>query len=162
MKRVQMMLLAIFISFVSITNVNAGDKAVGGLLIGAGSGAIIGSAAGQNTESLLIGTAIGGAVGYAIGNSMEHPSHVVYQNTYRRPVVTHYHEYRPRVYYHRKPVHSYGNPYKPRYNYGRHDTNCRETVSYKKDRGRVSKVVKTTCNTPRLYDRDNSRSRWHR
>jgi hypothetical protein len=35
-------------------------------------------------------------------------------------------------------------------------------VTYRKDRGRVSQIVKTTCDTPRYYDRDRHRSKWYR
>lgn len=162
MKRLQMTIVAIFLSLTFAAHGNAGDNAVGGLLIGAGSGALIGSATGKNTESVLIGTAIGGAVGYAIGNSMERPSHAVYHSDYRQPSEFRYHDYRPHAYYPPKPVHHYSRPYSFHRDYGRHHSDCRETIIYKKERGRVSKIVKSSCNTPRYYAPHHDRTRWHR
>ena len=49
----------------------AGDNAVSGLLIGAGSGALIGQAIGRDTSATLIGTAVGSFLGYAAGNEMD-------------------------------------------------------------------------------------------
>jgi hypothetical protein len=50
---------------------SAGDRAAGGLLLGAGSGALIGQAIGRSTEATLVGTAVGGVLGYIIGNEAE-------------------------------------------------------------------------------------------
>ncbi|MEW6427152.1 MAG: glycine zipper domain-containing protein [Thermodesulfobacteriota bacterium] len=49
----------------------AGDRATGGLLLGAGSGALIGQAIGRDTEATLLGTAVGGVLGYIVGNEAE-------------------------------------------------------------------------------------------
>lgn len=171
MKRVTIMLFAIFFSFVFIMESQAGNRAVNGLLIGAGSGAILGQAAGKNTESVLIGTAIGGAVGYAIGNSMDNPRREIYHNYNSRPVVYRYQEYQPHEYRHRenrswghyqqKPYYR-NKEYPSRYDYKRRGGDCDETVVFKKSNHKVSRIVKTTCDRPRWYDRDHHRSRWYR
>jgi hypothetical protein len=47
------------------------NKGIGGLLLGAGGGALAGQVIGRNTESTLIGTALGTMVGYIVGNEMD-------------------------------------------------------------------------------------------
>jgi len=49
----------------------AGDRAANGMVLGAGSGALIGQAIGRNTEATLLGTAIGSVLGYIVGNEQE-------------------------------------------------------------------------------------------
>lgn len=49
----------------------AQDNASGGLLWGAGSGALLGQAIGRDTQATLLGTAIGGVLGYIVGNEMD-------------------------------------------------------------------------------------------
>lgn len=157
-KRMQIILLAFFFTYACISNAEAGDKAVNGLIIGAGSGAIIGQAAGQNTESVLIGTAIGGAVGYAIGNSMEQHHRAGYHLDRYQPMHTHYDKHRSWKDY--QPPHYYRDrSFKYRQEYKRGHSPCRETVTFKKNKGRVSKMVKTTCNRPGFnnHSRDNYR-----
>jgi len=159
----QIILLAVFFTYACISNAEAGDKAVNGLIIGAGSGAIIGQAAGQNTESVLIGTAIGGAVGYAIGNSMEQPRRTGYRHDRYQPVRPYYDEHRSwKGYQH--PRYYRDRSFKYRQDYTRGLSPCRETVTFKKNNGRVSKMVKTTCNRPGFnnHSRDNYRSNRYR
>ncbi len=64
-----------------------GDNGVAGLLIGAGSGALIGQAIGRNTEATLIGTAVGSFLGYAAGNEMDKDDQrpVMASRVYARP-----------------------------------------------------------------------------
>ena len=47
----------------------AGDRTVNGLIIGGGSGALIGQAIGHNAESTIIGATVGGILGIIIGNN---------------------------------------------------------------------------------------------
>ena len=49
----------------------ANENGVNGLILGAGSGALIGQTIGRNTEATLIGTAVGSMFGYIIGNEMD-------------------------------------------------------------------------------------------
>lgn len=48
----------------------AESSGLNGMLLGAGSGALIGQAAGRNTESTLVGTAVGAMIGYALDNGV--------------------------------------------------------------------------------------------
>ena len=56
--------------------VHAEDRGVNGLLLGAGSGALIGQAIGRNTGATLLGTAVGSVLGYIIGNEMDKGGYV--------------------------------------------------------------------------------------
>lgn len=100
MKRIQILVLAAVLGSTGVATSQAGDRAVGGLIIGAGSGALIGEVAGHDTESILVGSVIGGAVGYAIGSGMEHPDRIVVHERRYRPVVHYY----PPAYYHSRPI----------------------------------------------------------
>ena len=76
----------------------SGQRELHGLLIGAGSGAIIGHALGGDAESTIIGSALGGIVGIAAGS--------VYAGNYHRP--------EPQ--YHRQKHHNgYGDRYQRHY-----------------------------------------------
>lgn len=127
----------------------AADRRVNGLLIGAGSGAIIGQATGQNTQSVLLGTAIGGAVGYAIGSSLD-GTKKSYSHAHRpTTVVTHYREpnrwprYRDNNYRYRN------NHYHDKHDrYRSFSRDCVKTVKYEKKHGRVTRIVKTSCDSP--------------
>ena len=70
------------------TNVYADHhQSIGGLVLGAGGGALVGQAIGRNTEATVIGTAVGGVIGYIIGSEMDNS-----------------HRYTRRVYHHNQPV----------------------------------------------------------
>ncbi|MCK5516088.1 MAG: glycine zipper family protein, partial [Desulfobulbaceae bacterium] len=56
------------------------DRAVNGLIIGGGSGALVGQAIGRNTESTVIGATVGGILGYIIGNETRHSHHINYDH----------------------------------------------------------------------------------
>ena len=138
------------------TNVHAEQNSIGGLLIGAGGGALMGQAIGQDTESTLIGTAVGSVVGYIIGNEMEkkpavhnrhyHPhSHTVVHRP--RPV-------RPTV-SHRKPV-VHREKHITQYNYYYEPTQkqlpstkrkCREAEILGTVNGKAKKIYGTVCKT---------------
>lgn len=51
------------------------NDAQGGLLLGAGAGALAGQAIGHSTEATLIGTAVGAGAGYIIGNESDKGRH---------------------------------------------------------------------------------------
>jgi uncharacterized protein YcfJ len=75
-------------SLTAATNVYADHhQSIGGLVLGAGGGALVGQAIGRNTESTVIGTAVGGVIGYIIGSEMDNS-----------------HRYARRVYHHNQPV----------------------------------------------------------
>lgn len=65
----------------------AAGSGLDGLLLGAGSGALIGQAAGRNTHSTLAGAAVGAMIGYALDNGVDRGSRAYYGYTPRRIVV---------------------------------------------------------------------------
>ena len=71
---IQTITLLCFIIFTSHQS-QADDKAVNGLLIGMGSGALLGQVIGGDTESTVMGTAVGGILGYVIGSDQQQRRH---------------------------------------------------------------------------------------
>ena len=53
----------------------AGGSGVNGLIIGGGTGALMGQAIGRNTESTLLGATVGGILGAVIATENSHYSH---------------------------------------------------------------------------------------
>ncbi len=116
----------------------AGDKAAGGALIGAGSGALLGHAIGGTTESTVVGTALGSIVGLVIGLEMEN-DHRDY-----RPEPVHYRPYRPQTVYYGdrgwEQVDVYQRPWP------RHENNkCRQVEIPATVNGRHRYVTTTAC-----------------
>lgn len=167
MKRIQIAVLVAILSGSCIASSSqAGNKAVNGLIIGAGSGAIIGQAAGQNTESVLVGSAIGGVVGYAIGSGMDdHRRVVVHHDNYGpvrsyeryRPARSH-ERYRPVQHHYSPAPHYYSKPMRPQYNYRGKDRYCRETIRIKEHHGRRTRVITTDCDN--AYGHNNRRGNY--
>ena len=163
MKSMRVLLVAAVLCCSTVGPAAAGDRKVNGLLIGAGSGAIIGHAAGQTTESVILGTAIGGAVGYAIGSSLDRPKKP-YSHAHRSPtVVTHYREPERRPRYWDNRYRYRNNHYHDKHDrYRSFSRDCVETVKYEKRHGRVTRIVKTSCDKRnRPYWVEPSR-RWYR
>ena len=110
-----------------------GDRSVNGLIIGGGSGAVVGQAIGRNTESTIIGATVGGVLGYIIGNESRHSRRI--NNNYVTP--DHHNRYRP--------------PHRPliikerHYNHPRHHETCRETITYTRTHGHENRIVSTEC-----------------
>lgn len=136
MKRLNIALIALLFSTSIISNAHADHNATNGVIIGAGSGAILGQAIGQDTEATLIGTAVGGLFGYMIGNEMDrNGNRVVHHRTYQPP----------RTYSHK--VINTGRPFAPKYKnrYRNADKVCKKTIKIKERHGRTKKVVTKTC-----------------
>lgn len=165
MQRLQIMVLAILCILANAHGTEAGNRAVNGMLIGAGSGALIGHVAGRDTESVLIGTAVGGAAGYAIGKNSDGPDRVVVHHNSYRPV-TRYEQYRPWGHTHHPVPHYRDYRYKYRDNHHWRAPVCREKVTYKQHHGKVTRIVKSTCDSPRVQyrdrDDDDNGYRWRR
>lgn len=68
-------LAAVAVGLLVADQARAGSNGLNGMLLGAGSGALIGQAAGRNTQSTLIGTAVGAMIGYALDNGGGQPSY---------------------------------------------------------------------------------------
>jgi uncharacterized protein YcfJ len=128
----------------------ASDRAVGGLLLGGGSGAIIGQTLGRSAEATIIGATVGGVLGVVIGNELDRHGH--YPRVVQQQVI------------HHQPVH-YSHSYRDRRDHrGRawHQPPrqvCREVVTIKEGRHRDKRVVTTVCREER---RGSDRYGWHR
>lgn len=114
----------------------AHNQGVNGLVIGAGSGALVGQAIGRDAEATLVGTAVGGMIGYAVGNEIDRG----YGRAHIAP--------RPVVYGPPPSPPSYYQPYydgRGRYqNDYRPEQLCRETVVVRGMYGQYREVI-TTC-----------------
>lgn len=137
MKRTRIAILAIVISGLGLNSAQAGEKALNGMLIGAGSGAVLGQAIGRDTESTIAGTVVGSITGLVIGSSLDHGKT---QYAHRRPPVKHVYYPPPR--YKHKAKHHRPHYAPPRYK------NCTKVVKVKNKHGHKKRVVTTTC-----YDR---------
>ncbi len=153
MKRFQIAVLTVLISSISISIAQAQHNGVNGIIIGAGSGALIGQAIGRDTESTLVGSAVGGLVGYVIGNEKDHNGRIVhYDNRYHRPINNHYQS--PPVYR--------GKPFSSHQQYRERNKVCRETVKIKEHYGRSKRVVSKTCWYEKPHDRHDRYDRYDR
>lgn len=137
MKRTQIAILAIVLTGLSLNSAQAGQQAVNGMIIGAGSGAVLGQAIGRDTESTIAGTVVGGITGLVIGSSLEH-ERTQYVH-HRQPVE---HVYYPPPRYKHKVKHHRPHYAPPKYK------NCTKTVKVKNKHGFTKRVVTTKC-----YDR---------
>ena len=125
------------------TNVYADHhQSIGGLVLGAGGGALVGQALGRNTESTVIGTAVGSVLGYIIGSEMDNS-----------------HRYSRRVYRHSQPlVHQQRNVIQHNYYYEpadhppRIEVRCKEAEVLGTINGRARKMYTTVCKTPRGWE----------
>jgi len=124
-------LAAIFL-LLSFSTASGNDRAVKGLILGGGSGALVGQAIGHNTESTIIGATVRGIVGYLIGNQA-HPHNRYYNH------VTTYSDRRHR--YHERP-----RIIKTKYrDYYHHGKTCRESITVTRKHGTRNRIVSTEC-----------------
>lgn len=155
MKLASMTIAAVVLLALLLTNAHANNKQVGGLIIGGGTGAIVGQAIGRNTESTVIGATVGGVLGYAIGNELNRHHGSVNQHS---QVIAHSPKYnkRPQPLFtdHYRHNHYKKNQYRvqPRYHHNR--GNCRKIVTIQKRHHRTKRVVSTVCgNKHRNYNK---------
>jgi hypothetical protein len=138
MKRILVPLMAIILLGIFFTNAKAGNRSVNGLLLGGGTGAIVGQAIGHNTESTIIGATVGGVVGFVIGSEMDRHRTTVHH--YSQPAYSHQRSnyYRERPHYRERPrvvrqefyYYNNGNPgYRHGYKKKRHPYNSRRVFS---------------------------------
>jgi hypothetical protein len=149
MKTVNMIITAVTLLALSLTNVHASDRKVGGLLLGGSTGAIVGQAVGRNAQSTIVGATVGGVLGLIIGNEMDRHHGSV---TQRSQAVGHSPRYAPRYSprYDRRQRPVYSDHY--RYNqyrhyprYGNNKTNCKRIVTIEKKHHKTKRVVSTIC-----------------
>ena len=132
----KLILVAFTVVFIS-TGAHAGqNNSIGGLIIGAGSGALMGQAIGRDTESTVVGTAVGSIIGYIIGSEMDKDERVYYRpasrqrNVYKETHVTQYHYHYDR-----------GRPFHPQ------PRRCKEAEILGTVNGRAKKIYGTVCRT---------------
>lgn len=137
MKKYAIILLAVSLMIGWFNQVEAQENGMNGLLLGAGSGALIGQAIGRNTEATLIGTAVGTMLGYIAGNEMDKNGGVrvrtAYPPAYSYPAPPR--RYQPRSY------HYSGSIPGERYDEGI----CRETEMLATIDGRPEKIFGVAC-----------------
>jgi hypothetical protein len=142
MRSLKMAFVAVLITGTMAVQAQAQGYGVNGLLLGAGSGALVGQAIGRDHEATLIGTAVGGMFGYIVGNEMDKdrygrvhvaPQPVVYAPPPPPP---------PRYYDAYRPSHNVRQHHRPRY---RTAEVCRETVVVREGYGHTRKEVTTVC-----------------
>ena len=100
MKRLLVILSAIAMFSVGVSQANAHDGRLGGLIVGTGSGAIVGHAIGHNAESTIIGATLGGVLGVIVCNEIGRHHHKPLRVQHNNP-----HRYRGRYYHPRRPHH---------------------------------------------------------
>jgi len=98
MKLTKTIILSTVILLLSFSTSFGGDRAVNGMIIGGGSGALIGQAIGHNSESTIMGAAVGGILGFIIGSNTHPPVHARISPPPIRPYSREYrHHHHPRV-----------------------------------------------------------------
>jgi hypothetical protein len=152
-RKLQVAMLTIAVIGATAVEGNARDRAIDGLIVGAGSGALVGQAIGRDAEATLIGTAVGGMLGYIAGNEMARDS---YGRGYA-PVQAGLYLPHPPI---PQVVFSYNRGDYRRDGYRPHHRSSREcwekVVKVERRHGRYREVVKTVCR-----DRDRWRDRDH-
>ena len=132
MKRIQMALTILVVSIVMLTNAEAGDRRVGGVIVGGGTGAIFGQAIGHTAQSTIIGATVGSVAGLLIGNEL--------QRKHERS----YHPAQRTVYSENFSNRRFdGQQHQPAYRSFRE--NCRKIVTTKCGRHQTRRVVTTVC-----------------
>ena len=153
MKKFILAMAAILLVSTNLPTAQAGDRALNGLLIGGGGGALLGQGIGRNTEATLIGATVGGVLGLIVGNELDRNRNVSYHHQPRIDERHVYHHYPPRgpqykshrprgKHYQESPPR--GSHYKK---YSRHPPQqiCTETVFIREGKYRDKRVVKREC-----------------
>jgi len=171
MKPVNMIAAIAALLALSLTNVQAGDRQVGGLIMGSGTGAIVGQAIGRNTESTIVGATLGGVVGLLVGSQLERHHGVVPRHS---QIIVRSHSYDNHRYDNRRyDNHRYDRRTRPvfkdhhRKHYRYDKGNCRKVITIQKGHYGSKRVVSTVCGkSPRHYQPERhpfkSRDRFNR
>ncbi len=145
MKRIYLAITILALSTLLLTNAEAGDRRVGGVILGGGTGAIVGHMIGHNAESTIIGATVGGVAGLIIGNELERQRQPVYHPAH---VTAHADNYGHRRYDRRhQPVYRDGfRTYQDnRDGFRTYRDNCRKVVTVKRSHHKTKRVVTTIC-----------------
>jgi hypothetical protein len=134
MKKFILAMAAILLVSINLPTAQAGDRALNGLLIGGGGGALLGQGIGRNTEATLIGATVGGVLGLIVGNELDRNLSKVHDHHRPRVEVRHiHHRYPSRITHH--------------INSSRLTLQriCTETVFIREGKYRDKRVVKREC-----------------
>lgn len=143
MKLMNMTITAMIFFALTLTTAKASSRQVGGLIIGGGTGAIVGQAVGHNPESTIVGAAVGGVVGLIIGSELDRhhgavnqPAQVVVyasgHNHRRGPEVRRHYTHQPRYHHNQRK----------QFQHTKH--NYRKTVVVEKGRHKTKRTVSIT------------------
>lgn len=147
MKLVQVAATAITLLVLLFSNACASHRQLDGLLIGGGTGAILGQAIGHDAESTIVGATVGGVVGLMIGSELDSHHRVVYHHpVHRRPVITHVirqHNYRDRHRTYSKPRYDRRPVYKDHRSDKHYRSVHRKITTIRHGRDGSTRIVKT-------------------
>lgn len=118
---------------------HAQEHGINGLILGAGSGALVGHAIGRDPQATLVGTAVGSMIGYAVGNEIDRGHGRVYVAP--RPVAYGPPPPPPPRYFPHRPYYDARNEYRHDF---RPEKLCRETIVVRGRYGQYQEVT-TTC-----------------
>ncbi len=134
MKLKKILILVTVSLFPFFSTAFGGDRAVNGLILGGGSGALIGQSIGHNSESTIIGATVGGVLGYIIGNNTHSSVHGSYNH------ITTYSDNRYRHRQHRPRI------IKEKYrDHHRNGQTCRKTTTIIREHGIRKRIISTEC-----------------
>lgn len=144
MKRIWLTMTIMALVALLLNNAEAGDRRIGGMIIGGSTGAIVGQAIGRNAESTIIGAAVGGVTGLLIGSEL----HTQHRGVYHPAQGTVYKERHGNNWYDRRHRPVMRDGYRP------YQKDCRKIVTIKNGHYRTKRVVTTVCeNRPQHRDR---------
>ncbi len=147
MKKVSIAAAILVLSVSLFQSAEANDRGLNRVIIGGGSGAIVGQAIGRNTEATIIGATVGGVLGLLVGSDINRQH--VYVNTYQ-PASRYYHH----------PYRGWSR------SYHRPQQHCERIIKIRKGRHFERRVVKTVCRDRSRFDDHKYRpvrhDRWHR
>ncbi len=137
MKVIYAITTTVSLIFFMITSAQAGNAQISGLLIGGGTGALVGQALGRNTEATIAGATVGGILGLAIGGEVERQ-----HGSLQHPSVTLAHSSRG---YHQSYRPLYRDHYRTAPRYNRHFRECRKVITFKRTYYGSKRVVSLIC-----------------
>lgn len=94
MKHVFKLVCVVAVLIIASSKVYGSNRTVNGLIIGSGTGALVGQAFGRNMESTLIGAAVGGIIGVAVTSDHKHKGYKKrrYHDNWSHYPSQHYHQ----------------------------------------------------------------------
>ena len=137
MKRTQMIITIVALVTLLMNNAQASDKRVNGMIIGGGTGALVGQTIGRNAEATIIGATVGSVTGLLIGNFLERQHRPVYRPSHGTLYQKNY-GYQGSERRHRPVIKN---------DYRSYRNNCRKVVTIKQGPHRTKRVVTTICDS---------------